>query len=105
MALGPVYTCSWAYQRARGNVYLKLHNVGVLAALAEVQELPAQHCLAVLTARDEPAQQSTSALLHNDGRTNVTCCLPVETVRNSTEGRVDWLKFNVQKGEPVFQWY
>lgn len=94
------------HMKGRGkDNYLKLHNVGVLAALAEVQELPAQHCLAVLTPWDEPASlPSTSALRYNNGRTNVTCCLPFETVRDS-DRRAWWLalSFICKKSDPTFR--
>jgi hypothetical protein len=41
--------------------HLELHDVGVLATLAEVQKLAAQHRLAVLTSRYEPGQQQGTA--------------------------------------------
>lgn len=58
--------------------HLELHDVGVLAALAEVQELAAQHRLAVLAPRDEPAWQQEAA-----ARQAWDCC-----TRGSSTARV-----------------
>ncbi len=44
--------------------HLELHDVGVLAALAEVQQLPAQHLLAVLPPRNESAAHAAHACQH-----------------------------------------
>jgi hypothetical protein len=47
---------------ARKDPHLELHNVGVLPTLTEVQQLAAQHRLAVLAPRNEPAQQRDQAI-------------------------------------------